>query len=129
MQQVRWSAEDRLILAEMYRRGLKIRDIAKKFNRTEGAVHKAITRSNIARKSKPHNRNCVQITHELPKIDVVELILNYLNSKGFCTKRLDDGIFELNGNKISALKLLLIANKIRIEEKQPIFIAEDIMCY
>ena len=138
-----WTIEEFEAVRDGFLKGKRIKVIADELGRTLSAVNKFLTRSGIRKKTEIV-RTCKKKCGFPSKPDVVrykenkdsraacfsEVIL-YLKSKGYLVIKdnyknmfYTDAEYRLNNKPISKIKLLLLANRLRTEDKKPIFILD-----
>jgi hypothetical protein len=148
-----WSKADVEQLEKYYAAGKRIKIIAQKLHRSPSAVNKAISRYGLIRRCQRMNfsrrtkffgdTRQLELNNSIQRgkkfVDVVTLT-RYLESKGYVISKSTDfaknifccakeEIFTVNNVPMTTMNLLLLANKIRIDERQPIFASRDIMWY
>jgi hypothetical protein len=139
-----WTEEEIAILKLGFTEGKRTKIIAGEIGRSETAVNKFLNRAGMRRKQprqliktpslkKPKilktNNNANKKTHiaEVPA-DIGDVI-KYVKSKGHKVLMIsiknrcyaDDEKYLLNNKPTSAMKLLLLANRLRVEARLPIF--------
>ncbi len=149
-----WSTAEIEKLKTNYAAGKRIKIIAHELGRTPSAVNKTITRLGITRRFKKitirrlttlqYRTNSIQNKTAPAKVDKKNVtfatITKYLQSKGFNISKyhsptnfnvfdINEEIFKVGNTPMTKMKVLLFANKIRLEEKQPIFSSKDITWY
>ena len=132
--------------------GKRIKKMAVELGRTESAVNKFLSRSGIRKnngvKKQCCNRNNKPIKLKSTSSNSVsaktstqneifvrfEAVLSYLESKHVVitkntenSKFFRDEDYKLGDRPASKMKLLLLANRLRLEERAPIFIVTDII--
>jgi hypothetical protein len=139
-----WTHEEIEILKTGFRAGKRIKILAGELGRSTTAVNKFLSRAGIRNKRQTiaereekkgkkrvfevSNATLNKIYHNEFQADFFEVV-NYLKMAGYrVTKnKMQDGIFyqneeyALNGKPMSRMKILLFANRIRTEKRQPIF--------
>lgn len=147
-----WTVEEIEKLRNRYAEGNRIKLIAKELGRTPSAINKALSRLSISRRNtkiftkkrniKLHSNHTSKTIpqNETTKTQVNASFLTitkYLQSKGFQVSRFSDSvisncyktpgeIFKVGNTPMSKMKLLLFANKLRLENKEPIFSSREI---
>ncbi|MDR2074941.1 MAG: helix-turn-helix domain-containing protein [Holosporales bacterium] len=148
-----WTKEEIAILKEKYSSGQRIKAIAKELGRTPSAINKTISRLGIARRivridvKRNITLQCKvkYAVHDDPDVYLQKsvsfaTIEKYLKEKGFRISRFRDSIYQTCHNNekemfkvgnipMTKMKVLLFANRIRIEEKKPVFSSKDITWY
>lgn len=148
-----WKPEDVAKLRVDYAAGKRIKTIASELGRTASAVNKTLTRLSIMRRSPRRVFSAKKYISLVPyydkqKEDITKIsntqkavsfvtVAKYLQSKGFTISKFSDPIiencykneeevFKVGNIPMTKMKVLLLANKIRLEEKEPIFSSKDI---
>lgn len=147
-----WTTEEISKLKADYAAGKRLKTIASELGRSLSAINKAVTRLAINRRNPrvfsdkkniklPIYRSKQQniISKNINTQNVVSFITitRYLQSKGFTISKFSDPIvgncykneeevFKVDNTLMTKMKLLLLANRIRVEEKEPIFSLRDI---
>lgn len=139
--QVGWTMAEINRLRKMYGEGIKIKQIAAELGRTNESVNKAISR-HVDKRGRKVNNSCqmypivkiakhnVTIKSMRPIKNYVTLttVVEYLKEFGHkITQSPEYGIFYFDNKTVTQLTLLLIANRKRIENKQPIFNLKDLI--
>lgn len=147
-----WTSEEINKLRTDYAAGKRIKIIANELGRSMSAVNKTISRLAITRRNirvlstkryiklatYPKKENN-PIRKKFPEKNNVSFITitKYLKSKGIsiskfsnpiiehCYKN-EEEVFKVGNIPMSKMKILLLANRMRIEEKAPIFSSKDI---
>jgi hypothetical protein len=120
--------------------GKRLKTIANELGRSVTAVNKLLSRAGIRPKNSPRRKTKQKLKEIVPIVrkiwDPIERnhddfrdVIFYIRKKGynlgvnnlFQKIFFENAEYVLNGKPISKIKLLLFANKLRIEEKQPIF--------
>ena len=132
--------------------GKRIKKMAVELGRTESAVNKFLSRSGIRKnngvKKQCCNRNIKPVKDKSTTPKIVsekintqneifvrfEAVLSYLESKHVVITKNTENIrffkdedYKLGDRPASKTKLLLLANRLRLEERAPIFIITDII--
>ena len=137
---ISWLPCDIEKLRKDYENGKRIKVIAFELGRSATAVAKYINRAGFSKKSKNRNKACqlnftrlVNLPDNLPRkpeLTSFETVLKYLRDKGHTVYQthqiipnllVDEDVYLFNTKLISKSRLLLTANRMRIEERQPIF--------
>ena len=148
-----WSNEELSKLERDYNSGKRLKVIADELGRSLSAVNKFISRSGlrkngasrkrqtsfIKRESPNNNTNLKNCQHKINKYkqrnSSFEDVVKYLISKGYCISEYNGIIkngeeaFLLFDKPINKLQLLLIANKLRLEENLPVFLVNNLIVY
>lgn len=121
----RWSVSELSILKREFRQGTALKVIAQMLGRTASSVNKVLSRSGI-------RYDLVSETPALPVADIFQII-NYLKTKNYTVthatqvfrtcngKHFEIHNYKINNVPVSCTQLLIIANKLRIEDGLPIF--------
>ncbi len=147
-----WTSREINKLKTDYAAGKRIKIIANELGRSTSAVNKTISRLAMTRRNirvlstKKYTKFATRLKKEnnfiqkkTPKKNTVSFITitKYLNSKGIsifkfsnpiiehCYKN-EKEVFKVGNIPMTKMKVLLLANKMRIEEKEPIFSLKDI---
>lgn len=145
-----WTLKDFEEVKIGFEKGSRIKEIAIKLGRSETAVNKFLTRSGIRPKlktyiisqKKKNNIMCQSIIRKKTKKEkyfekytfVFDEVVEYIKSKGYCVEKnycknifYEESQYLVNGRPTSALKFLLLANRLKIEERANIFMLPEIM--
>jgi hypothetical protein len=155
----RWTKREIEKLKRLYDSNKKIEAIAAELERSFSSVNKAISRilssrkrkitkhrrSNIATRYKntnlPYKQREAKMRgsssyHAKKEAATIEMIAEYLTSKGYNVSRLpdngykffpeEDDVFAVGNVPMTKMKMLLMANRLRVEDKKPIFVSSDI---
>lgn len=147
---VNWLPREVEKLKRDYRSGKKIKVIAFELGRSATAVTKFLHRAGISRQCPRKGERKVPTTPTIKRkilimendkrekicSNVVEFqcVLDYLRKKGHIVYRvqgmipnftIDEEVFVLNSKLITKMRLLLLANRIRVEEREQIFEIDD----
>jgi hypothetical protein len=152
-----WTDEEITLLKYKFAAGKRIKTIAEEIGRSETAVNKFLSRTGIrARKKsrdmfaeltssqKRQNRSEISMgsdaTNQMYPDEVqagINDVVSYLKSKGYRISRFHTrdrlrrnrtyGDYVYDGHPISGIRLLLFANRLRTEEKLPIFTVASLM--
>lgn len=147
-----WTMEEISRLKAEYAAGKRLKTIASELGRSLSAVNKAVTRLAINRRNPrvfSDKKNIKLTIYRNKRQNIISKNINtqntvsfvtitrYLQSKGFTISKFSDPIagncyknekevFKVDNTLMTKMKLLLLANRIRIEEKEPIFSSRDI---
>jgi hypothetical protein len=151
-----WTDEEIALLRCKFTAGKRIKTIAGEIGRSETAVNKFLSRAGIRRKGTRarfgelprHNKHRCdpalrmgyhivrQMYPDEIQIDI-DGVVRYLKSKGHKISRVNNreyqshgwacGGYVCDGHPISDTKLLLLANRLRTEARQPIFTVNSLM--
>lgn len=151
-----WSKEEIASLSMSYMSGVRVKIIAKELGRSTSATSKMITRIGATRqaqykKMKVENKTIVENakskfvarrkkrTFDKNQLVNFSTVKNYLLAKGYDVSnfsnngkkiyRDEEEIFSIGNKPTTKMKLLLIANRLRVDERQPIFSSRDITWY
>jgi hypothetical protein len=142
-----WTPDEIEKIRSDFGSGKKIKVIASELGRSMTAVNKFLSRAGIRQKKRkkyvPSRRRMTQdsscwipIPPSLPEYSEFNDVVLYLREKGHDVRRLLSSsratLFEgatcmIDGRPISKVKLLLLANRLRIEAGEPVFKVVDIM--
>lgn len=127
-QRKRWEASDLRLLKSEFGNGTRLKVIARMLGRTETAINKALTRNGIRVSNTKHRKTYLyKYCNSKERIYIVNLntVIDYLKSKRYRITRLVQYsktlTYRVNNVAVSNTKLLIIANKHRLEEGLPIF--------
>ena len=126
MARMSWTKEDLVKLEALYDQRLPLCDIAQRLGRTKTAVNKALSRKSIrpAKESDPEDQYpMIAYKNSWVRMNIVIL---FLKSCGYIIKPNKGSLalslgYLLDDFPTSALRLLMLANRIRVEDKKPIF--------
>ena len=140
-----WTKEEIDILRAGFNKGKIVKILANEVGRSATAVNKFLSRSGIRtrrwkitnHKSKSLKRNGSLVLNRSKTLQnnaKFTDILSYLRQKGYSIVRSDfnpnhfaDSKYLVNNKPYSELKMLLLANKIRVEEHKSIFKIPELM--
>ncbi|MDR2458993.1 MAG: hypothetical protein LBD43_02790 [Holosporales bacterium] len=151
-----WTDEEITLLRYKFATGKRIKIIADEIGRSETAVNKFLSRAGIRRKgtrsrfvgltrrNKPRNHHILsmdsRITGRMYPDEVpidIDGVVHYLRSKGHKISKFSNRDYQYyggenegyicDGHPISETKLLLLANRLRTEERQPIFTVNSLV--
>jgi hypothetical protein len=151
-----WTDDEIALLRGKFAAGKRIKIIADEIGRSETAVNKFLSRAGIRRKgtrtrfaglthnNKRRNYSVAHMDHHIVERmypDEVQIdidgVVHYLRSKGYKISRYsncdcryygrESGDYVCDGHPISNTKLLLLANRLRTEERQPIFTVHSLV--
>jgi hypothetical protein len=142
----RWTMEEATALKDGFTNGKRLKLLAQEIGRSETAVNKFLSRSGIRGKCRGTYKRQFwiedkqkkyeltnEISHKVYKNEIqsdFSDVLEYMRSRGHkisrtLTKQYKffkiSADFIMDGRPISSMKLLMQANKLRVEEKKPIF--------
>lgn len=121
----RWSVSDLSTLKREFRNGTQLKVIARMLGRTETAVNKILSRKGI-------RYDFSSVTPALQVSNFIKII-HYLENKHYKITRIDQAFqkcegryteacnYKINNVLTSRTRLIILANKLRIEEGLPIF--------
>ena len=121
----RWSISELSTLKREFRMGTPLKVIARMLGRTESATNKVLSRKGI-------RYDFTSVTHP-PQLPSIVQVISYLEQKDYkitpvtqvCQKYngkcIEIHTYKINSVPVSCTQLLIIANKLRIEEGLPIF--------
>ena len=149
-----WTANDIEILTVFYTKGLPIKEISKRLNRSPTALHKAISRfklnplksesplqsseekwqTNTIKKGDRKKSYIQKIFHKCMNEYWVSFneVIDYLSEKGISVVHLNrknndnEDLYALNNKIFIATQVLLVANRLRIDEKKTPFKVERV---
>jgi hypothetical protein len=146
-----WSAEDVRALKTDFLSGKRVKEIARNLGRTQTAVAKFLSREGLKRRMvKPLNCCTFRSQNYSEDRDLgigrfgpykcsdFNDVLSYLEAKGYFAYRTDfvpqnfritcpiDDIFIMNSRPTTKMRLVLLANKLRLEERKTIFEIDEI---
>lgn len=124
----RWSRQEIECIKSGFLSGLPIKILARKIGRSPSALNKALSRFRI-RQGRSEDQGFVK--KKRPVRTSMKLVIQFLNSYGYnvseksfqigdeCTRE-----YFVNQQPIAAIRLIVIANCIRLEERRPIFLVD-----
>ena len=129
----RWQRSELITLKNEFNKGECLKNIAKKLGRTETAINKVLSRSGIRTGTfKNSSTRKIIKTVQCESISDINAVIDYLNKRQYkvtCATNVrihsDKLQYTINGAFVSAVKLLIIANKHKLEEGSPIFHMKD----
>jgi hypothetical protein len=144
-----WTSDEIEKIRVDFANGKRIKVIASELGRSLTAVNKLLSRAGIRGKGQPRKGCAVPVKRNRPPSRVLEIfdeykpkdfskfveVILYLKKRGYDIDRTyslsmvhcEKGGHLLNGRPVSRTKLLLLANRLRSEEGQPVFKIADIM--
>lgn len=142
-----WTQQEIDILRSGFKEGKLVKTLAIEVGRSETAVNKFLSRSGIrtrrwkiVKPSQLKDNKILSLDPKRPKIynknDSFMDILEYLKSKGYIIAKLNpkdsillpDEKYLVNNKPCSAVKILIMANKLRTEEHKSIFRVSELIC-
>jgi hypothetical protein len=148
---ISWKKEEIEKLKNDFQSGKRIKLIAHELGRSTSAVLKFLSRSGLTKRNinKTFNNDQKRTIREKVPLQSKTLLFNkkvnksnfsdvlrYLKSKGYNICKMpeiipnlimDDEIFQMNSKIITKTRLVLLANRLRVEEKEKIFEIEEIL--
>jgi lambda repressor-like predicted transcriptional regulator len=146
-----WTSDEIAKLKLKFAEGKRLKAIANEIGRSETAVNKFLTRSGIRKKYKRNSRSyqtckrkkILKISKNIfrracdaceQQSDTTEVIA-YLKAKGYTIFKQsiensddkDTHSYVLDGKPASEMKLLLVANRMRVDERLPIFFVQRLI--
>jgi transposase-like protein len=143
-----WSNEEKILVKLGFLSGKRIKTIASEIGRSETAVNKFLSRSGIrCKRQKTQTKQSKQLREqkpmqselETPLVDKIQanilFVIDYLKRNGFKISKLSQQPYTpqllgydylCNGKPITEAKLLLFANRLRVENNMPIFCIDSI---
>ncbi len=132
----RWKTSDLKTLKQEFEKGTRLKIIARMLGRTATSISKELSRSGIRiGKYKEYERPRCRGTSNYGKSYIVEIseIINYLENLGYEIIMLHQKsnnnstvMYKLNNISVSLMRLLIIANKHRLENGLPVFRVRNI---
>ncbi len=126
----RWKQSDLVVLKREFNNGTRLKVIAKILNRTETSINKELSRSGIRlRRIKKGEQLIIEkVNSDNKQSDNLLIVIDYLKTKDYNIARdkpnennCKNAFYRLNNKPMSATRLLVIANKHRLEDGLPVF--------